>query len=591
MQIKSFQSKIIFALFLFIVCTIIYFPNPNAGFVLDAHYVIGSNPHIKNLASVTKIFQKGLFDSYHSPNGESHLSYYRPVLALSYIVDYAIWGLNAYGYRWANLFFHFINSLLVLWFVYSLTDNKKISYLSALFFCILPVHEFCVNNIVGRGDILQTLFALLSMILFVKYLKHGKNKHILLSLLMYILSFLSREVGILLPVTLCVIGLLFPPVNKKRLSVIFFYLLIGSTYYSARVIFAPIVSSADLNVISLHSVVTFLKNFLEYNFRFLIPWSNLSGFPDFAKNIIVYGAGIGVFLSFGLWVKLNNKNSIKNIFFFSSLFCIVNSFMFFIVEGLIIYNGPYQSEHLLYFSSIGFSILLSELLVNINSKQIKVFLTIALFIYYSSTAYVNNAFWINEYSVLKRVQKTEWPQITVITKQLLMMYEDDEKIINKIIKNSKSNAQKSIWFRRLGMLARSKGNYDLAIENFQKSIQLNPLNTKTNIVLAVCYLETNQVDRGQKILLKSIETCPDHPEASRLLGISYFYENKFNKSIEYLRKTVFINPDDYDAHYFLATSYYQSNQKQLAMEQLKFLKRKWPENPKNNQLSVLWKQP
>src|SRR3989339_2269897 len=78
---------------------------PNT-FVYDDAYVITENYFIKSWGNLPKLFTK----DYLPFSGE--LSY-RPVVTLTYFIDYAIWRLNPFGYHLTNVILHAINCFLL----------------------------------------------------------------------------------------------------------------------------------------------------------------------------------------------------------------------------------------------------------------------------------------------------------------------------------------------------------------------------------------------------------------------------------------------------------------------------------------------
>src|SRR5437867_10682238 len=69
-----------------------YMPSLAGEFLYDDLYLVGANPLFKSPLFITEVFRHHLF--LNSP----FCAYYRPAQNLSYIIDYAIWNENAFGY-------------------------------------------------------------------------------------------------------------------------------------------------------------------------------------------------------------------------------------------------------------------------------------------------------------------------------------------------------------------------------------------------------------------------------------------------------------------------------------------------------------
>ena len=70
-------------------------------FVWDDGYLIVSNPYIKSAQFIVHLFNGDLVRSTTSLHFES--GYYRPLSMLSFLVDYQIWQLDAFGYHLTNV--------------------------------------------------------------------------------------------------------------------------------------------------------------------------------------------------------------------------------------------------------------------------------------------------------------------------------------------------------------------------------------------------------------------------------------------------------------------------------------------------------
>ncbi len=100
---------------------------------------------------------------------------FRPICDISLIMDYKLWGKNAWGYHLSNLIFHFINTVLV--FVITKKSLKKYklseepilcSFTTAVLFWIYMNHSEAVFWILGRSAMIGMLFFLLAVFFLFK---------------------------------------------------------------------------------------------------------------------------------------------------------------------------------------------------------------------------------------------------------------------------------------------------------------------------------------------------------------------------------------------------------------------------------------
>lgn len=113
---------------------------------MDDFSVIVNNPDVRSLGD---FFAKGL------P--------LRPLRGISCLIDYAVFGLDPWGYHFQNIFWHALNC----WLLYRLSIRLKLSstvaWLSALLFLVHPVHVEVVANSSHRKDSLALAFLLLAL--------------------------------------------------------------------------------------------------------------------------------------------------------------------------------------------------------------------------------------------------------------------------------------------------------------------------------------------------------------------------------------------------------------------------------------------
>ncbi len=216
-----------FFLIIAVFCWLAFAPAPHTQFVLDDYYTIVHNPLIKQPMFYPKILFSHLFDYYKSSQ-YIQFSYYRPVLEYSYIIDYRLFKLDPTGYQWINWAIHLINGWLVFILIWMIFKEKWLAFLTALLFVVLPSHEWVVRYITGRGDSLQTLFGLFSLIALVWSMDTKKIVGYLMAFLSLVLSVLSREFGYLLPFYGALIVYVHSYKDRSILHFGFWWMAIGS---------------------------------------------------------------------------------------------------------------------------------------------------------------------------------------------------------------------------------------------------------------------------------------------------------------------------------------------------------------------------
>lgn len=126
--------------------------------------------------------------------------FYRPVSSLSYAVDYAVWGLNPFGYHLTDLLLHAATAALVALFLRESTDDDAVGTVGGLLFATHPLTVEVVPSVARRQDLLMVGFLVLSMLLFERGLRRREYRYVVASAAASALALASKEVAALLPV-------------------------------------------------------------------------------------------------------------------------------------------------------------------------------------------------------------------------------------------------------------------------------------------------------------------------------------------------------------------------------------------------------
>ena len=161
---------------------------------LDDDNFILSNPVVQK-AQVSKAFSKQLY----SPH-------YKPLVYLFWIAETSVFGNNSFVLHFNNWLLHLINVLLVFFCFRRIAQFWKVTraeavwvaFFSALFFGVHPLHVESVAWAIERKDVLFTCFYLAALLNYLRFLDARNQRYLLFAGLFYILSLLSKSMGITL---------------------------------------------------------------------------------------------------------------------------------------------------------------------------------------------------------------------------------------------------------------------------------------------------------------------------------------------------------------------------------------------------------
>jgi protein O-mannosyl-transferase len=117
---------------------------------------------------------------------------YSPLHLLSYMLDYAVAGLNANAFHLSsNLWAGFVAGLVYL-VALALTQHRATAIAAATLFVVHPVHVEAVAWISSRKDLVAAAFVLLGFLAYLKYRQRDAITWYLVSLLLFLLALLGK---------------------------------------------------------------------------------------------------------------------------------------------------------------------------------------------------------------------------------------------------------------------------------------------------------------------------------------------------------------------------------------------------------------
>jgi tetratricopeptide (TPR) repeat protein len=141
-------------------------------FVWDDVALIVENEAVRSWGGLARSFTGDFFSGTAS---EVSYGYYRPVVTLSYRLDYLAWGLNPTGFHLTNVILHALNTFLVGMLLTALGLSWGPAMTTALIFAVHPVHSENVAWIAGRTDLLSFFWSALALVLVLHSLAEGRQ--------------------------------------------------------------------------------------------------------------------------------------------------------------------------------------------------------------------------------------------------------------------------------------------------------------------------------------------------------------------------------------------------------------------------------
>lgn len=189
-------------LLLIALCVAIHWPLDRADFTFDDRDFVETNPLITSLAGAAAGFALPF------PPSQPERALYRPLTGASYAFDHARAGLDARAFHGTNVVLYVFLVLLVHRLALAYGLGPGLALATACLFAAHPVHCDAVDSIAGRSEILSLLFAVASLLAFLRNARSADAAALarsnLVSAALYAAACLSKETGSVLPAILLV---------------------------------------------------------------------------------------------------------------------------------------------------------------------------------------------------------------------------------------------------------------------------------------------------------------------------------------------------------------------------------------------------
>ncbi len=183
-----------------VVAFLVYAPSIAGGFLYDDGNLITRNPSIRELREIRTVLM-------YEPA--------RPILNLSWALNYALGGEAPWSYHLVNVLIHALNSALVaslfLWMARRLgrDDARDAALLGACLFAATPMAAETVAYVASRSSALVTLFGLVCLRLAAAALAGSRRSWLALAFVSFLLALTTKEEAAAIPLLLLLLDYFF----------------------------------------------------------------------------------------------------------------------------------------------------------------------------------------------------------------------------------------------------------------------------------------------------------------------------------------------------------------------------------------------
>jgi tetratricopeptide (TPR) repeat protein len=190
-----------------VLALFVYLPSMAGGFVFDDGELILRNPSIRSLHDLGVVLR-------YEPS--------RPLLNVTWALNYAFGGLAPWHYHLVNVLIHAGNAALLaslfLWMAQRLrlAQARPVALLGACFFAASPMAAETVAYVASRSSALSALFTLASLRVAVSVLDDGPRRRLFAAMGFFLLALATKEEAAALPLILILLDYFF--VSGQRVA-------------------------------------------------------------------------------------------------------------------------------------------------------------------------------------------------------------------------------------------------------------------------------------------------------------------------------------------------------------------------------------
>lgn len=542
------QNKWWLALGVTLLTLIVFLPALQNDFVNwdDPDYIL-KNDYIKEVTkeNIQHIATKPIAYNYH------------PLTMYSLMLDYKMWGENAFGYHLVNLLIHLLNTLLIFYFAYLLSRGRvEIALITALLFGIHPMHIESVAWISERKDVLYVFFMTASFIAYLQYLRKQKWSYYSFAILWAALSMFSKPAAVVIPLLLiCIDFYLKRKVRPKALidKIPFFVLalIFGLLTIEAQTSAGGLVGK-NFTIFQRISFVSY--GFVMYLVKLIAPLKLAAFYPypiataqeslPFVYTIMPLLAA--VVLGFVAWTWKTTRLIVFALLFY--FFNIVLVLQFVSVGKAIIADRYTYMAYTGLFFAIGYGFHKLYHSRRAYQQPLKAALGLCILVL-GFLSFQQTKTWKNGETMWGNVIEL-YPNSMVYTTRGDFYVNDQQydKAFADFTQAIALNPREYDAYNLRGNIHRREKRYDEAIADYKKALEIHPRTAKAMLNLGNTYFERNENDKAFELYNQIIQGEPNNANALCNRGAIYFRKAKYEEAVQDLSKAIAIDNDYFDAY-------------------------------------------
>jgi len=557
-RIKRFKVRLHFAICLFLVfCSLSLFRQVKDFNFLnyDDDLYVFENSQVKGGLTL-----KGICWSFKTTQGGN----WHPLTWFSHMMDVEIYGLNPGRHHLTNVLFHTINTLLVFLIFRRMTGKEWESGVVAILFAIHPIHVESVAWVSERKDVLSTLFWMLTMWAYLRYVEQQNIRRYLVVLFIFALGLMAKPMLVSLPFVLLLLD--FWPIRRfcfeetdgiqnKRSTILFllgeklplflFSFVTGVVTFFAQ-LHSGAVRSSEVYSLSIR-MANALMSYALYIKKTIWPFDLAVPYPH--PGMVPIGKFATAFLVLMTITFIVIKSGRRHPYLIVGWLWYIGTLI--PVIGIVQVGSQAMADRYTYVPSMGLFIIIAwggaELALKWRiGKRILVAIAASIFTILITTAWFQIRYWKNSITLFKHaIDITENNYVAYNNLGLTLAEKGRLKeAVHYYSEGLKINPHYIKLHNNLGDARLRLGNIDGAIDHFKQALRIKPTYAKAHFNMGTALLAQDKLDDAIRHFNAGLQTRPNDPTAHNNLGNALQKQGRLDEAMRHYRAALRVCPKD-----------------------------------------------
>jgi tetratricopeptide (TPR) repeat protein len=524
---RSKNPVMIIGLCLAAVTIATYWPVSRFGFVnYDDPYYVYENPHVSSGLTAQGIVWA--FTTHYCSN-------WHPLTWLSHALDCQLFGLDPRAQHLVNLLLHVANTLLLFQILFRTTAAPWRSAFVAGVFALHPLHVESVAWIAERKDVLSTLFWMLTVWAYVRYVEHFRavdpqsRKYYRLALLFFALGLASKPMLVTLPFVLLLLdywplgrapqlqmnGLV--PLFKEKVPFFVLTILSCAVTFWAQHAGGAVESFERLPVG--YRVANATVSYLRYAAKTVWPHRLAVFYPQGLWPMWTIIAAGALLVAVTIWVRASARRQpqflVGWLWYLGTLVPVI---------GFVQVGRQSMADRYTYVPMIGLLIMIAWSIPSSIASQ----------------PWAKRLFALTAAILLGAC--------VILCRQQISYWQNSETLFRHALTITPSNATA---LNNLGSALERAGRVKEAFGQFEEAVRLNPGDWRAQFNLGTTLLSLGRIQNAIPHLQRAAEMKPDLPAVRNALGVAFLNAADIEKAKAEFERVLELDPSSADAHYNL----------------------------------------